>query len=55
VTGYRSAAADGSLKSLDYWLSLFSKICNVPASIEPADPMIGVGSGAYAISFGERQ
>jgi len=28
---------------------------NVPAGIEPVDPMIGVRSAAYPISFGERQ
>jgi catalase len=28
---------------------------NVPAGIEPADPMIEVRSAAYPISFGERQ
>jgi catalase len=28
---------------------------NVPAGIEPVDPMIDVRSAAYAISFGERQ
>jgi catalase len=28
---------------------------NVPPGIEPADPMIGVRSAAYPISFGERQ
>jgi catalase len=28
---------------------------NVPAGIEPVDPMIGVRGAAYAISFGERQ
>lgn len=28
---------------------------NVPASIEPADPMIEIRSAAYAVSFGDRQ
>ncbi len=28
---------------------------NVPAGIEPVDPMIDVRSAAYPISFGERQ
>ena len=28
---------------------------NVPAGIEPVDPMIEVRSAAYPISFGERQ
>jgi catalase len=28
---------------------------NVPAGIEPADPMIDVRSAAYPIFFGERQ
>jgi catalase len=28
---------------------------NVPAGIEPVDPMIDVRSAVYPISFGERQ
>jgi catalase len=28
---------------------------NVPAGVEPVDPMIDVRSAAYPISFGERQ
>jgi catalase len=48
ITGVAADQA-GLTKSLVFLPS------NVPAGIEPLDPMINVRSAAYAISFGERQ